>query len=75
LFIIAETEIWPNLITCLHKMDIPVVTVNGRISDRSYAGYRMIKLLVRPVLKKNQLFLRAVRYGCHAFEQSWGGQG
>jgi len=32
------------------------VTVNGRISDRSYAGYRMIKLLVRPVLKKISCF-------------------
>jgi 3-deoxy-D-manno-octulosonic-acid transferase len=51
LFIIAETEIWPNLIKCLHEMDVPVVTVNGRISDRSYAGYRMIKFMVRPVLR------------------------
>ncbi len=52
LFIIAETEIWPNLITCLHKQKVPVVTVNGRISDRSYSGYRAIKLLIRPILRK-----------------------
>jgi len=52
LFIIAETEIWPNLITCLHKRKIPVVTVNGRISDNSYSGYRAIKFLIRPILRK-----------------------
>jgi len=57
LFIIAETEIWPNLITCLHKQNIPVVTVNGRISDSSYSGYRTIKLLIRPILRR-------VRYFC-----------
>ncbi|MFA4843132.1 MAG: 3-deoxy-D-manno-octulosonic acid transferase [Candidatus Omnitrophota bacterium] len=52
LFIIAETEIWPNLISSLHKQKIPVITVNGRISDSSYAGYRAIKLFIRPILNK-----------------------
>ena len=56
LFIIAETEIWPNLITCLHKQKVPVVTVNGRISDSSYSGYRVIKFLIRPILRKVDKF-------------------
>jgi len=51
LFIIAETEIWPNLITSLSKQQIPVVTVNGRISDSSYGGYRLIKFFIRPILR------------------------
>ncbi|MCX5693980.1 MAG: 3-deoxy-D-manno-octulosonic acid transferase [Candidatus Omnitrophica bacterium] len=51
MFIIAETEIWPNLITCLDKMQVPVITVNGRISDNSYGGYRIIKLFIRPILR------------------------
>ncbi|MDD5107935.1 MAG: 3-deoxy-D-manno-octulosonic acid transferase [Candidatus Omnitrophica bacterium] len=55
-FIIAETEIWPNLISCLYKHKIPVVTVNGRISDNSYGGYRAIKLFIRPVLNKVSQF-------------------
>lgn len=55
-FIIAETEIWPNLISCLYKQRIPVVTVNGRISDRSYSGYRAIKLCIRPILRKVSQF-------------------
>ena len=56
LFIIAETEIWPNLITCLYKQKVPVATVNGRISDSSYSGYRAIKLLIRPILRKVSKF-------------------
>ncbi|MFA4853938.1 MAG: 3-deoxy-D-manno-octulosonic acid transferase [Candidatus Omnitrophota bacterium] len=56
LFIIAETEIWPNLISSLYKQNIPVVTVNGRISDGSYSGYRLIKLFIRPILNKFRRF-------------------
>jgi len=56
MFIIAETEIWPNLISCLHQLQIPVVTVNGRISDSSYGGYRLIKFLIRPILKMVKQF-------------------
>lgn len=52
LFIIAETEIWPNLITALYKQKIPVITVNGRISDSSYSGYRAIRFIIRPILNK-----------------------
>jgi 3-deoxy-D-manno-octulosonic-acid transferase len=56
MFIIAETEIWPNLINCLTQQKIPVITVNGRISDSSYAGYRAIKLFIRPILRKMRQF-------------------
>jgi 3-deoxy-D-manno-octulosonic-acid transferase len=55
-FIIAETEIWPNLITYLFKQHIPVVVVNGRISDSSFKGYSLIKFLIRPILNKINLF-------------------
>lgn len=56
LFIIAETEIWPNLIQCLYKNKIPIVTVNGRLSDASFKGYLSIKFLVKAILEKISLF-------------------
>ena len=56
LFIIAETEIWPNLIRCLYKRKTPVVVVNGRISDASFSGYLTIKFLIRPILRKITFF-------------------
>lgn len=56
LFIIAETEIWPNLITCLWKKKIPVAVVNARISDGSFRGYFMLKVFLKPLLNKICLF-------------------
>ena len=56
LFVIAETEIWPNLISCLYKKNIPIVTVNGRVSNASFRGYLSIKFLLKPVLQKINLF-------------------
>jgi 3-deoxy-D-manno-octulosonic-acid transferase len=56
IFIIVETEIWPNLISRLYKENIPVVTVNARISDGSFKGYSRAIFLARPVLNKISLF-------------------
>jgi 3-deoxy-D-manno-octulosonic-acid transferase len=56
LFIIAETEIWPNLIRCLFRKNIPVILVNGRVSDASFRGYCAIRFLLKPVLRRISLF-------------------
>ncbi|MFH0762828.1 MAG: 3-deoxy-D-manno-octulosonic acid transferase [Candidatus Omnitrophota bacterium] len=56
LFIIAETEIWPNLISTLHAANIAVVTVNGRISERSLRGYLAARFLLKPIFERVSLF-------------------
>ncbi len=56
IFIIAETEIWPNLITFLFKSCVPIVILNARISDRSFKGYSVIKYLLKPILSKINIF-------------------
>lgn len=48
--IIVETEIWPNFLKEARKRNIPVVLVNGRISDRSYRRYTMLRWVFRRVL-------------------------
>jgi 3-deoxy-D-manno-octulosonic-acid transferase len=55
-FIIAETEIWPNLISTLYRFQIPIAILNARISDTSFKGYSAIKYLVRPILNKVAIF-------------------
>ncbi|MCX5697970.1 MAG: 3-deoxy-D-manno-octulosonic acid transferase [Candidatus Omnitrophica bacterium] len=57
LFVIAETELWPNLIWSLSRKKIPVVVVNGRISDASFRGYRAIKFLLGTFLNKVTKYL------------------
>ena len=37
--IIIETELWPNTLTTVNKLGIPISVVNARLSDRSYNGY------------------------------------
>ena len=56
LFVIAETEIWPNLVTYLSKRGIPIISVNSRISDRSFKSYKLIKFLLKGILNKISLF-------------------
>ena len=44
LCLICESEIWPNLLIEAQRRDIPVVMVNGRMSERSFARwYKMPK--------------------------------
>ena len=51
LYVSAETEIWPNLFTCLRERNVPILEVNGRISDKAFAGYRRVSFLTRRVLR------------------------
>ena len=55
--VIFETEIWPNMIALAKKRDIPVILVNGRLSDRSARGYRRMKMFFAPLLRKFDLIL------------------
>ena len=41
--IIAETEIWPNFLRACSERQIPVVMINGRISDRSFGRYLLVR--------------------------------
>jgi len=48
--VMVETEIWPNFVRFARRLDIPVALVNGRISDRSFPRYRLVRPWLRPVL-------------------------
>ncbi|RPJ55352.1 MAG: 3-deoxy-D-manno-octulosonic acid transferase [Acidobacteria bacterium] len=56
LVLIAETEIWPNFLFQAHKARIPVILVNGRLSDRSFARYRRIRRFLGPTLRLIRTF-------------------
>jgi len=52
--LIAETEIWPNLILISSKK-IPVFLINARISDKSFRRYKKIKFFLKPILSSFSL--------------------
>jgi 3-deoxy-D-manno-octulosonic-acid transferase len=56
LFIIIETELWPNLLRILKKNRIPVILLNGRISAKSFRGYHMLSFFMKKVLSAVDAF-------------------
>src|ERR1700733_11014415 len=50
LFIMMETEIWPNLLRLCGARGVKSIVINGRISSRSYPRYRLIRPFFRRVL-------------------------
>ena len=57
LFILAESEFWPNLLRAAGNYARAVLLINGRMSLRSYRNYRRLKPLARRLLAKITLFL------------------
>ena len=40
--ILIELEIWPNFLVSVYEKNIPLIIVNGRISNKSFKAYRII---------------------------------
>jgi 3-deoxy-D-manno-octulosonic-acid transferase len=57
LFIMMETEIWPNLLYECRQRGVKTAVVNGRLSARSFSRYRMIRGFMRRVLDHVDRFL------------------
>ncbi|UCD63877.1 MAG: hypothetical protein JSW34_00170 [Candidatus Zixiibacteriota bacterium] len=54
--IIAETEIWPNLVCEAHKRGIPVILINGRMTEKACRRYRWVRSAIGSVLKRYERF-------------------
>jgi 3-deoxy-D-manno-octulosonic-acid transferase len=63
--IIVETEIWPNFLREMRRANVPVIFVNGRVSERSFRGYQRafrwsagtLRAFFRRVLSDATIFL------------------
>jgi 3-deoxy-D-manno-octulosonic-acid transferase len=51
MFIMMETEIWPNLLRACQRRGVKTLLVNGRISSRSYPRYKLVRPFFRSVLR------------------------
>ncbi len=50
LFVMVESELWPNLLRECRRRNVKIAVVNGRISKRSYPRYRLARAFFRRVL-------------------------
>jgi 3-deoxy-D-manno-octulosonic-acid transferase len=55
ILVLAELELWPNLIKAAKDHGARVAITNGRMSDHSFPGYRRIRPLVAAVLRQIDL--------------------
>ena len=50
--ILLEKEIWPNLITQCNSKKIPLLLINGRLSNESIENYKKFRNFYAPLLNK-----------------------
>jgi 3-deoxy-D-manno-octulosonic-acid transferase len=48
--VLAELELWPNLVWAARRHGARVALINGRLSEHSFRGYRWIRPLVKRLL-------------------------
>ena len=51
LFILIETDFWPNFLHILDKQNTPAILVNGRISQSSFKRYQRFRFIFLPMFK------------------------
>lgn len=49
---LVELEVWPNFIKECSRRRIPVAVINGRLSERSFRGYRKLKTVLAPTFAR-----------------------
>ncbi len=51
-FLLCESEIWPNLISEIHKRKIKLILINARMTLKSFARWRQINSFANQIFKK-----------------------
>jgi 3-deoxy-D-manno-octulosonic-acid transferase len=68
LALFVESDLWPNLILACRDRAIPMILVNGRVSERSFSRWRLLPGAIAALLQRFDLCLAqssadAQRYG------------
>jgi 3-deoxy-D-manno-octulosonic-acid transferase len=49
--LLVESDLWPNLITISAERDIPLILINGRLSERSFKRWRRLPATIAALLR------------------------
>ena len=52
LVVLMELELWPNFLRACAARQIPVMVINGRMTGRSFARYRLVRFVIAPILAR-----------------------
>ena len=61
---LCELEVWPNFISECERRGVPVSVINGRLSAKSFTGYRRLRPILKPTFAR--LALAAVQDEAYA---------
>jgi 3-deoxy-D-manno-octulosonic-acid transferase len=57
LVVFNELEIWPNWISLLRRRRVPMMLINGRISQAAFRRYRAFRLILQPFFRSIDRYL------------------
>ncbi|MBM4004865.1 MAG: 3-deoxy-D-manno-octulosonic acid transferase [Planctomycetes bacterium] len=69
LLVLAELEIWPNLIAEAHRRGVAVAVVNARLSERSFRGYLRCRRWLRSTFARLDLVAAQTEEYAERFRQ------
>jgi 3-deoxy-D-manno-octulosonic-acid transferase len=67
--LLMELEVWPNFVHIAHQSNVPVIVVNGRMSDKSFPRYKKIKPLAKNIFAKISLILAQTEQYARRFKE------
>ncbi|MHC4759299.1 MAG: 3-deoxy-D-manno-octulosonic acid transferase, partial [Planctomycetota bacterium] len=67
--LLIELEVWPNLVGIAKRLNVPVVVVNGRISERSFERYKKVRPFVKGIFEKMTLILAQTEEYAERFKE------
>lgn len=57
ILVLNELEIWPNWVSITHRQKIPILLINGRMSEPAFQRYKKFTFLVKHFFRKIHRFL------------------
>jgi 3-deoxy-D-manno-octulosonic-acid transferase len=67
--LIAESELWPNMMIEAGKHDVPLMLLNGRMSERSYARWQKQPAVARALLARLDVVMAQSRLDAERYQR------
>jgi 3-deoxy-D-manno-octulosonic-acid transferase len=67
--LLMELEVWPNFVHIAQQSNIPVIVVNGRMSNKSFSRYKKIKPIANKIFRKISLILAQTEQYAQRFKE------
>jgi 3-deoxy-D-manno-octulosonic-acid transferase len=68
LALFVESDLWPNMIVASHARSVPLIVVNGRLSERSFSRWRHMPRTIESLLRRIDLCLTRTTADAGRFE-------